>query len=248
MIRNNTSQKRKKRNDPNTSLIDVPHFLDPKQGWLELSSLPGAGSSKVDIWHSNDGGQKWTQLASNTGSNGLGLPNISGISFKDAQTGIAAGTIGAAGDNSVPSIALTRDGGQSWQMKSLPHLLGGYVDPFDSSLPPVFFGNVLFLPVTVRVQDGNLLILYRSNDGGQSWVQTSAAHIQVENTYLVDVSHAYATDKASGKFYSTSDGGNHWLATSDTVYGLKALSFPDAQNGWGLTNDGLLHTTDAGKS
>jgi len=235
-------------NDAVVSIVDVPHFLNASQGWIEASSTPGAGSARADIWASSDGGQTWTQLSSNKTSNGLNLGYVTGISFRDAQLGIASGNLGAGGDNSVPSIALTQNGGRTWQTKSLPHLLGGYVNPLNNSQPPVFFGNVAFLPVNVTVQNSNLLVLYRSNDGGNNWVQTSVAHIQANNTYVLDNAHAWATDTQSGELYSTSDGGNHWSAISNTAYHLNALSFTDAQNGWGVTSNQLLHTTDGGRS
>jgi photosystem II stability/assembly factor-like uncharacterized protein len=213
-----------------------------------MSSTPGAGSAGADIWHSNDGGQTWTRLSSNKSASGLNLGYVTGISFRDAQLGIATGNRGAGGDNTVPSIALTHNGGQSWQTQALPHLLGGYVNPVNTSQPPVFFGNVVVLPVTITVQSGPVLVLYRSNDGGVNWFQTSAAPIQAEDTYVVDPSHAWATDTPSGKLYSTSDGGNHWSLISSTAYHLNALSFTDARNGWGVTGNQLLQTTDGGKT
>lgn len=233
-------------NDPDVSSVDVPHFLNAKQGWLEMSSTPGAGSAKSDTWHSRDGGQTWTKLSSNKSLSGLNLGFVTGISFKDAQLGIATGNLGAGGDNTVPSVALSQNGGQSWRTISLPHLLGGYVNPFNTSQPPVFFGNVVVLPVTIAVQNDNLLVLYRSNNDGLDWFQTSVAHIQAENTYVLDPSHAWATDRQSGKLYSTIDGGNHWLPTSTIAYHLNALSFIDPQNGWGVTSNQLLHTTNGG--
>ena len=235
-------------NDPRVSLVDVPHFITVKQGWLEISSTPGAGSAGSDIWHSNDGGQTWSKLSSNKSSSGLNLGYVTGISFQNIQVGIAAGNLGAGGDNTVPSVSLTQNGGQTWQTRALPHLLGGYVNPSNTSQPPVFFGSVVFLPVNVALQNDNLLVLYRSNDSGLNWFQTSAAHIQAENTYVLDTAHAWATDKQSGKLYSTIDGGDHWSLTSNTVYALNALSFTDPQTGWGVTSDHLLHTADGGKS
>src|SRR5438552_10188481 len=220
-------------NDPQVALIDVPHFLNVQQGWLAVSSTPGAGSAGTDIWYSNNDGQTWTKRSSNKDSSGLNLGYVTGISFRDAQVGIATGNRGAGGDNAVPSIALTHNGGQTWQTQMLPHLLGGYVNPMATSQPPVFFGNVVVLPVTITAQSGPVLDLYRSNDGGLNWFQTSAVPIQADNTYVVDPSHAWATDTQSGKLYSTSDGGNHWSLTSNTAYHLNALSFTDAHNGWG---------------
>ncbi|GHO88426.1 WD40/YVTN/BNR-like repeat-containing protein [Dictyobacter formicarum] len=242
------SWRRSKVNDPLVSIIDVPHFLNAQQGWLEASSTPGAGHAGSDIWHSIDGGQTWTKLSSNADSSGLRLAYVNGISFKDALNGIAAGNLGAGGDNSVPSIAITHTGGKTWQVMLLPHLLGGYTMISNNSQPPVFFGNVVLLPVNVSTPSGNMLVLYRSNDSGQHWFQTSVVHITAQNTYVLDPSYAWATDTKSGKFYRTTDGGNHWNLASNTVYNLQALSFPSASAGWGISNQSLLHTTDGGKT
>jgi photosystem II stability/assembly factor-like uncharacterized protein len=232
--------------DPLVALIDVPHFLNAQQGWLEASSTPGAGHAGSDIWHTTDGGKNWTKIASNGSAGGLTLRYVTGISFQDAQTGIAAGNLGAGGDNTVPSVSITHNGGRTWQTQSLPHLLGGYVGIFNTSQPPVFFGNTIILPVNVTTSSGDLLVLYRSDTGGRIWFQTSVVHIRADNTYVLDPSHAWATDTQSGQLYKTTDGGNHWVATSTTAHHLKALSFTDASNGWGVTSEALLHTNDGG--
>jgi photosystem II stability/assembly factor-like uncharacterized protein len=65
---------------------------------------------------------------------------------------------------------------------------------------------------------------------------------------VLDTTHAWATDTQSGKFYSMADGGTNWSPTSTRAYNLKALSFTDANTGWGVTSNTLLHTTDGGKT
>ena len=230
------------------ALIDVPHFLNAQQGWIEASSTPGAGHAGSDIWHTTDGGQTWTKIATSGRQNGLALGYVTGISFQDAQTGIATGNLGAGGDNSLPSISITHDGGQTWQTQLLPHLLGGYDGIINMSQPPVFFGNIVFLPVHVTTSSGDLLVLYRSNTGGRSWFQTSVVHISSNNTYVLDPAHAWATDTRSGQLSSTLDGGNHWFVASTTAYHLNELSFTDANNGWGVTSQTLLRTIDGGKN
>ncbi|WP_338247103.1 WD40/YVTN/BNR-like repeat-containing protein [Dictyobacter halimunensis] len=244
-----TSWQSSKINDPRVSIIDMPHFLNAQEGWLEASSTPGAGHAGSDIWHSTDGGQTWTQLSSNADSSGLRLGYVTGISLKNSQTGIATGNLGAGGDNSVPSIALTQNGGKNWQMLSLPHLLGGYTEINTNSQPPVFFGNTVIMPVSVSAQDNpDLLVLYRSNDGGQHWTQTSVVHIAATNTYVLDANHAWATDTKTGKLYSTTDGGDHWNVASNAAYNLQALSFTNASTGWGVSSQSLYHTTDGGQT
>ncbi|GER91712.1 hypothetical protein KDW_58740 [Dictyobacter vulcani] len=238
---------RAKINDPLVGIVDTPHFVNDQQGWLEASSTPGAGHTVIDIWHSLDGGMNWTKIASNTDNSGFNMGYVTGLSFRDAQTGIATGNLSEVGDNTIPSILLTQNGGQNWQTVSLPHVLGGYTVSLNISQPPVFFGNLVFLPVVIKTQNGDLLILYRSEDSGMNWVQTTPVPIAAENTYVMDTFHAWATDTQNGKFYRTIDGGKHWTDTSNTPYHLGALSFIDANNGWGIANQTLMHTTDGGK-
>jgi photosystem II stability/assembly factor-like uncharacterized protein len=107
---------------------------------------------------------------------------------------------------------------------------------------------VVVLPVLVSLQNGNLLVLYRSVNSGENWVQTTALHIQATNTYVLDTAHVWATDLSSGLLYRTRDGGTTWSATSPGAYHLQALSFPDARTGWGVTTNQLLQTSDGGAS
>lgn len=234
-------------NDPLVSIIDVPHFLNEQEGWFEASSTPGAGHAGSDIWHSTDGGQIWSKLSSNADNSGLTLGYVTGISMEDTQNGIAAGNMGAGGNNSVPSVSLTHNGGKTWQTQSLPHLLGGYEVMTNNSQPPVFFGNVVILPVNISTQSGELLVLYRSNDSGLHWVQTSVAHIHADNTYVLDTNHAWATDTQTGALYRTIDGGTNWSIISKISNNIRALSFVDANTGWGTTSKTFMHTTDGGR-
>lgn len=234
--------------DPLVAYVDVPHFLNAQEGWLEASSTPGAGHAGSDIWHSTDGGQTWAKISSNVNGSGLTLGHVTGISFQDAQNGIAAGDLGAGGDNSLPAVSITHNGGKTWQTQSLPHLLGGYTGISNTSEPPVFFGNTVVLPVHVTTSSGSLLVLYRSNTSGRVWFQTTVVHIRSENTYVLDASHAWTTDTQSGLCYNTTDGGTNWSSTSPTAYNLKALSFTDIGNGWGIATGGtLFHTFNGGR-
>lgn len=152
--------------DPLSATVDVPHFLNTQQGWLEISGLGAAGHSLFDIWHSVNGGLSWTKLASSGSASGLSLGYTTGISFQNAQSGIAAGNLGAAATHpAVPVIAVTHNGGKHWQIVSLPLPQGGAPAIISNTTPPVFFGNVVILPVNVAAQASqSQLILYRSSE------------------------------------------------------------------------------------
>ncbi|GCE28593.1 hypothetical protein KDA_40770 [Dictyobacter alpinus] len=235
-------------NDPLVSIPDVPHFLNGQEGWLEASSTPGAGHAGSDIWHSSDGGQSWSKIASNAQNNGLRLGHVTGISFKDALTGIATGDLGAGADNSFPSIALTHDGGHNWKIISLPHVLGGFEVSTSATLPPVFIGNVVLLPVRFTTRDNrDFGMLYRSTNGGNNWFPTNAVENLLATTmYVQDANHIWATNSQNGKVYRSVDGGNNWSATSNSAYSMAAFSFIDASNGWGISSKQLLQPAAPG--
>ena len=61
--------------DPQSTIADMPHFLTPMEGWLEVITHGASGpeSESADILHTLDGGQNWSKIA------GTGRFNISGL-------------------------------------------------------------------------------------------------------------------------------------------------------------------------
>ncbi len=250
--------------DPNSEIVDVPHFLNTQEGWLEVTpGGPGAGSEGVDIFHTIDGGKTWNKIAS-SGQSASGLPNgglKSGISFKDAKNGWATG--GDATPNSVWLYA-THDGGQTWQKvtsSSFYHLPDWGTTQNTSysyhTTSPVFFGNDGFLPIQINGQlDNNTrvsgFIIYHTANGGQGWAPPAPgidalAKFMTDDLYMVDPQHAWASDTNSGACYATADAGKTWQIVAD-VGQVRAFSFVDASYGWAIGDQTLQHTTDGGKT
>ncbi len=226
---------------------DAPHFVNTQDGWIETNGGVAAGSESVEIFATTNGGQNWS-LVANTLSGNSGLPNgglKTGISFKDTLTGWATG-----GDYSYyPWLYVTHDGGHTWQKQGLPPNTA----TFAMTTPPVFFGNVGIMPVTVFNNGSSSgTLMYLTNNGGQSWTpaSTTAASFQATSVYVVDAHHAWAID-AQGLLYATSNSGNTWQKLLASSLHMTQLSFVDDANGWAIsaTNNGattLLHTTDGG--
>lgn len=250
--------------DPNSEILDVPHFLNTLEGWLEITpGGPGAGSEGVDIFHTTDGGKSWSKIAS-SGQSASGLPNgglKSGISFKDAKNGWATG--GDATPNSVWLYA-THDGGKTWQKvtsSSFYHLpdWGTTQNTVYSyhTTPPVFFGDNGFLPIQVSGQlDNNTqvsgFIIYSTANGGQGWAPPAPsidalAKFMTDDLYMVDPQHAWASDTNSGACYATADAGKTWQRVGD-VGQVRAFSFVDVTSGWAIGDKTLQRTTDGGKT
>jgi photosystem II stability/assembly factor-like uncharacterized protein len=234
--------------------VDMPHFLNAQEGWLAINGALGMDDAVTDIWHTTNGGQNWNKITSSGAPSGLMFGYSTGISFEDTHNGIAAGSpVLTAVNPAYPVVNITHDGGNTWQRKQLPLPQGGAAPLNSITTPPVFFGNTVLLPVNVTAQGGqDQLILYRSNDGGADWFQTQVVDIRASTVYVLNPDHAWTHDILTGKLYSTNDGGTDWFPTSSSTSNITTdiitLSFTDANTGWAITAQSLLHTIDGGKT
>lgn len=229
--------------------VDMPHFLNAREGWLETIGDPGAGNQGAEIFHSIDGGQSWLKIASTQNlASGLSSAGFkSGISFENSKTGFAT-TRSITGNPTDAGLFVTYDGGHTWRKETIPMPSGANVAQIGTT-PPVFFGTTGFLPVYVATQNNqHELILYRTNDSGTNWTQTRPANIDANTVYILDTNHAWAFDNQTGKFYYTNDSGTSWWPSNSNPGKIQALSFPGASTGWAITDTSLLHTTDGGKT
>jgi photosystem II stability/assembly factor-like uncharacterized protein len=245
------------------SLLDYPRFPTTQEGFLELQLASGAeaGSQTVGIFHTTDGGQNWTEVSDSEHPGGLPHGGIkTGIAFKDVHNGWATGQDASM----TPWLYMTNDGGHTWKQQALPNLPGAIGTESTSvqylTTPPVFFGDKGFLPVQVQGSlDGGTaskvrgFLIDKSTDGGATWVtnwKTNPASLTTfisNNIYIGSTQNAWATDQ-DGNVYATSDAGEHWSQLASMVGTISALDFVDTSNGWGISNNKLLHTTDGGRN
>jgi photosystem II stability/assembly factor-like uncharacterized protein len=126
-------------------------------GYIGTSGMP-----KARLVIARDGGDMWTAVETPlVAGEGAG---ITGIAFRDQRTGVVVGgRIGGSGA-STPRVAITRDGGYTWQ-------LGGE--------PP--FGGALFGAAYARVAGVSRLVAVGpsgaawSADDGQHWTALDSA-------------------------------------------------------------------------
>jgi photosystem II stability/assembly factor-like uncharacterized protein len=258
---------------PDSSLdigsLDMPHFVNTSDGWLEIFGHPGAGSRGSYLFHTTDGGQHWNQLADPNRSGSV--RRSSGISFSDVRNGWQSGDGGGGTPNPAqPLLDITHDGGQTWQSVQLPALPGAGKDDVVETTPPVIFGNNGLLPVQDNSQSRSGIDLYVTHNAGLTWSPTKFVIItgnEVPIVYVTDMQHAWAI--TSTGTYVTSDGGQSWTKFPPTPQPIGMMSFIDAKNGWAVgprdipiganvsdviakaTNSGqplLLHTTDGGRT
>ena len=234
------------------SLLEPPHFLTTKAGFLELTIGKGIGSQQaVGIFHTTDGGQYWTEISN------IGITNATeavsyktGITLKDAYTGWATG----GGASAKPLLYVTHDGGHTWNKQSLPNIPGS-IDT--TTTPPVFFGNIGFLPAEIVVSgiaQGHVMAAWKTTDGGATWTVTKPGNpsgssktgfVTGDDLYISDVNHAWGTDPA-GDMWGTKDGFKNWSLLAPSFDFINALSFVDSSYGWAISNTKLWHTTDGG--
>jgi photosystem II stability/assembly factor-like uncharacterized protein len=161
-----------------------------------------------DLNKQTRGGQweNFSQTTSQSGYNGMG--RVLSVAFHPTDSNIMYVTAPKGG------VWKTVDGGNSWTAKgdALPTLFTGKVvcDPLN--------GNTLYLSLgddTYWVYDDPSLGIYKSTDGGDTWVPTGQTYMHSNNVRINDLamlnnnSQVIASAQSNGLFVST-DAGATW--------------------------------------
>ncbi len=238
-------------------LTDMPHFLNVNEGWLSFSTKYGMSSGILaDIYHTTDGGQHWNKMTDYSQiASGLSISGRStGISLKDANniwyTEDPASSSARSGDPFLDQavVAVSHDGGKTWQQQQLPTIPGIYQVKYVTT-PPVFIGQKGIMPVYVQSQNVNGMSLYVSDNGGATWRATGFAQFTPNQVQVVDAQHAYA-DTANGRAFATRDSGLSWQQIGSTGV-IGDLDLIDNTNGVFITatsDQYLLRTSDGGQN
>jgi photosystem II stability/assembly factor-like uncharacterized protein len=188
-------------------------FYDASTGWITLASIADYGG----ILRTGDGGYSWQSPA---------LPVSEGATRHTSDSGeyaacnvfepraisvtsfFAVGICQAPnGDMSYsPYLHTTEDGGESWTIHRLPVHIGSPLDhfAFDMVSPDVvWISNAITSEAPAN--------LYRSTDGGDSWVNISAIDLSGYPPYLdfVDEQRGWTINQAA-ELLTTNDGGETW--------------------------------------
>ena len=187
-------------------------FLDPRQGWIVRQSAQSVLAGELTLLHTEDGGLTWQTFPIQLPTQDGDPPIVAAyLDFIDAHSGWIAFKLQTGSSFSLGRLFVTRDGGRTWQERSLP--LGEPVKFLDGERGWVAGGP-----------PGDLL--YRTDDGGQTWqlqslpLPSSARHVFVglpafENEQAGTLAVTLAGSPDPGlAIYETRDGGDTWsLAT-----------------------------------
>ncbi|MBI3739110.1 MAG: hypothetical protein HY258_08710 [Chloroflexi bacterium] len=230
-------------------------FLDANDGWVMASLGAGAGSMGVAVFQTTDGGMTWTQTYTNDPNQqgaGDSLP-LGGL--KDGMTALDMQTAWIGGVTYAPGVIYlyqTKDGGHTWNQSPIQIPAGYDEAEFETIGPKFITSSNAYLPVHVSSQNGVMLAIYVSRDGGQSWLLTPTMIPQGGSMDFVSADDGFVWNGTS--FYITHDGAQSWTTISpDVAFGdsFAGMDFVNASTGFVLTNDvtgtrNLYKTTDGG--
>jgi photosystem II stability/assembly factor-like uncharacterized protein len=244
--------------DPNSAGPAQLDFIDALHGWLLVGYGAAASNEGVGLYRTSDGGQHWTRIEQTLGA-GHDAPGSlpfgcgkAGLSFLSLTTGWVSGSCEAGG----AFLAITHDGGLTWQSQVLPGTEGVLYQSPSTSLPIFFSARDGYL-VFFQGSTGRS-VLYTTTDGGQSWAPHSLPQPPgglTPTVYFQSLDNGWIISQDGSLVYQTTDGGLHWTTyrPSPALKEVGSIGFIDAQRGFAeaISSNNqsvLLQTTDGGRT
>lgn len=238
-------------------------FLDQQHGWAWSSDeLQGVPASRT-LYRTMDGGKTWSKLGMTSTERTIDdltpgpLPfnNGLGMTFLTPQHGWAIVHAFLTPQSfQYVSLYMTQDGGQTWQLQSLPQPANGPIPGIHTVIqgdsqsgaylamwPPKFVTaqhGILSIASQVDAQSPRRMYLYETNDRGQSW---SLLGTPIEDTSgsqfpeVLDATHILLANLRSHTITVYIQESGQWQQQpSRQITGMMTSlpSFVDQQRGW----------------
>jgi photosystem II stability/assembly factor-like uncharacterized protein len=224
------------------------NFSDENHGFVFVISNSNFEDKNLSLYTTSDGGNHWTRVPDITGLD-LGYPNK--FTFLDNKNGWFTAN---------KQLMHTVDGGITWTPVPItipnPYKQSNYY--FQKA--PQFFGvNHLdgFLTVEIASSKVSVVMLYTTNDGGESWYPSGEAPVS-SSTYIkfIEDNVAFTLSPKVGsnhkyQIYLTTNGGQSWTLKNEfeipTPQGIYKWQFLNLLDGWiSDGNPDNLYTTHDG--
>ena len=213
------------------------YFINEKEGFVSS----GRNSHGSELLKTNDGGETWTKTS---------FPEyiiIWSMKFFDAMNGIALVEVPTTITDSRSYVAITSDGGESWNL-------------IDLAIYPV--GKLFFVDNLVYVAGTNQRI-FKSSDYGHSWETINTpieAYNYVRNIFFYNENIGYIDGITN--VYKTLDGGLSWnraeipftkfdtfhFSSEDEVFNIETVSEYEEGDFPTIKGSICYKTNDGGKT
>lgn len=260
-------------NTPNEGLPLKGYFLNANEAWI-LYSSGEQDKARVQLAHTSNSGTTWEF----TSVKDKWAMSIEDVQFLDARTGfLLAGYSGGAAGFLPAALYQTSDGGRTWSLTAT-----AYANDAQNNLPKADSNWIYFKDSRVGWTTGQEIVkrtdardpsttgLYRTEDGGQTWVkqdlnlpENELRHIYkpvlrgAQGSLIVTTSQVNKERKATVYGFSTLDEGKTWQQSGIMEVALKTNTDPvdpiipyllDDNNTWMISDSGLSISNDGGKN
>jgi len=240
----------------------APFFLSAAAAWV---ASPEGGGAGVQVWRTTDGGTSWTVATLNVPASALSLS----LDFVNATDGwLLTGAASSSGPASA-TLWRTTNGGATWSaIYPAGQAASAAAWPFGGSGAAIGFRGALSGWAVVHPADPGAPWLYRTGDGGRTWLPparlptTPAARGAQVVTGLAPTffgpldgilpvrlrprGAAGTGGQALWVFYRTHDGGTTWVPGAPVP--AQAFIFLDPAHGFATVGPDLAATADGGRT
>ena len=192
------------------------YFIDKNTG---ISVFRATSDFTQIIKRTTDGGTNWNYVNNTTLDK-----ELYGVWFYNNTNGIAVGQNG--------KVVKTIDAGASWNLMNTNFAQAMYAVHFPENETSIGY-------IVAHGNPENQGYIYKTIDGGTSWVATGAAYVsaELESVFFINKSIGYVAGQK--KIFKTTDGGGTWVEQAcEAVSDIKDIFVLDINTGFAICDNG----------